>query len=55
MDANITKDGLVINGLIMPPKEFKSGKSGFFAQKSIELNGEKYHLNFMAYKKQEKK
>jgi hypothetical protein len=57
MSAKITDQGLRIDGLIMPAKEFKSGKTGFFKQQSIELDGEKYTLNLMAYKveKREKK
>jgi hypothetical protein len=47
--VDVTEEGLKLD-LTLPPKEFKSGKKGFFKQGLVEAsNGKKYRLNFQAY------
>ncbi len=39
-----TGDGTVVNLLTLPPKEFKTGSKGFYANGKMELEGKRYQI-----------
>lgn len=49
MATHIDSSDLVIEERIKP-KKFKTGKTGWFGQKTIEIDGQKIRLNLMAFK-----
>lgn len=45
MIAEIKSDtGQVITVMTVPPKEFKTGSRGFFANGKVEIDGKKYQV-----------
>lgn len=49
-EASISEEGINLN-LVLPPKTFSSGKTGFFRQGMYTApDGSKYRLNLQVYK-----
>jgi hypothetical protein len=48
--AKICVDGKELSEVELQPKEFSTGSKGFHKSSKIEIQGERYQLNFMLVK-----
>lgn len=37
-------DGTLLNVMALPPKEFKTGSKGFYANSKMEIDGKRYQV-----------
>lgn len=54
MQANIIHEGKEIGVIPLNPKTFRTGSTGYHGNDKVEINGERYQVNFLLVKSKAK-